>query len=211
MDVIGMLKKDHQTITKLFQRFKSRPDARNRSSVVEKVCNELDVHTRLEEELFYPAVEACGDPDLARMVGQARQDHERARQQIRTLRRMMKDGGDGLEAAVSTLEQDIEHHVTEEEGEMFPRVEEVMDGARRREMARRVQARRRELAGEMGDGRAAAGAVRGRRAGGRAARAAQGGQQRAGSSRRKRTKGAKSPKARRGRGRAKKRARGGGR
>ena len=204
MDLLDMLKKDHQTVTKLFQRFKDQENARMRNGVVRKICDELDVHARVEEELFYPAVAQAGDAELDRMVGEARQEHEQVKQQVQTLREAV-DGGeaDDLAGRVASLQQDVEHHVTEEEGEMFPRVEEAIDGAERAEMGRRVGARKRELAGPTAGVRAASG----RRTPSGATKRRQG---RTRSSTRKRTRRAKSAKTTRGRRRttgAKKRAR----
>jgi hemerythrin superfamily protein len=208
MDVLDMLKKDHQTVTKLFQRFKDRPDDRHRDSAVRRICEELDVHARLEEELFYPAVEEAGDDELRRMIGEARQEHERVKQHIRALREA--PAGDGRDARVAALERDVEHHVTEEEGEMFPRVEEELDASRRTEMGRRAQARRRELQGEPGGARADV-SRRSRRAGRGGAATARGYGRTAASSR-KRKKRAKARKTARSRARttgARKRSRGG--
>jgi len=212
MDVLDMLKKDHQAVTKLFQRFKDEENARARSALVEKICEELDTHTRIEEELFYPAVEDSGDADLDRMVGEARQEHEQVKERCRMLREAIaSEEADGLDDEVSALEQDVEHHVTEEEGEMFPRVEEFIDVAQRTEIARRAQARKTEMTGEASGGRASRPAAT--RSG-----ATKGSRGRARSTKQKRAKGtktakrAKTVKASRSRGRAtgaKKRARGG--
>jgi hemerythrin superfamily protein len=209
MDVLDMLKKDHQTVTKLFQRFKDRPEDRGRATVLRRICDELDTHARLEEELFYPAVEDAGDAELGRMVAEARQEHARVKQMVRTLREAAY--GDGIDARVAALEQDVEHHVTEEEGEMFPRVEEVIDVSRRTAMARRAEARRRELVHEAEGAGAGTGRPRGAR---RTAKRAGTKRGRGGApSARRRAKGTKTRKTVRSRGRStgakKKRARGG--
>ena len=155
MDVLDMLKKDHQTVTKLFQRFKDEENARARSDLAQKICEELDVHARLEEELFYPVVEEVGDAELAGMVGEARREHEQVKEQCRTITAAVTGGqDDGLEAQVAALERDVEQHVTEEEGEMFPQVEEVIDAAKRSAIAQRAQARKRQLTSETTGARA---------------------------------------------------------
>jgi len=174
MDAIELLKKDHQEVTKLFQRFSGGKGDRNGRSVVEKICDELDVHSRIEEEIFYPAVREA-DTELAREVDEALQEHARVKEQVRMLREHLRDGGDGLAGQVTALQQDVEHHVTEEEGEMFPKVAEVVDGRERTRLGERMQARKSELSG-----------------GGRARRARRGGRRaatgRTGTARRRRAK-----------------------
>jgi iron-sulfur cluster repair protein YtfE (RIC family) len=166
MDVLQLLKKDHAEVMKLFQRFHGN-GGRGRKAVVNKICQELEVHTEVEEELFYPAVREEGDAELRRMVDEAIQEHGRAKQQIQAIRGMSGDDSDDdegrLEGMIATLEQDIEHHVTEEEGEMFPRVQEAMEDRRRSDLGRRVRERKGEL---MGGGRSSSSSRR-RATGGR--------------------------------------------
>lgn len=143
MDAIELLKKDHQEVTKLFQRYSGSKDRRGAKGIVEKVCRELEVHALIEEEIFYPAIREA-DRQLADQVQEALQEHARVKQQVAALERAEED----VEGLMTALQQDVEHHVTEEEGEMFPRVAEVFDERRRTELGRRLQARKRELMGE---------------------------------------------------------------
>lgn len=151
MDAIELLKKDHQEVTKLFQRFRGAKGDRAGAAVVEKICDELDVHSLIEEDIFYPAVRRADD-DLAAKVDEALQEHARVKQQVATLRARVREAGredaGDLSGQVGALEQDVEHHVTEEEGEMFPRVTEAMSERERSELGERLQRRKRELAGE---------------------------------------------------------------
>lgn len=173
MDVLELLKKDHQAVTKLFQRFQGS-QGRTRRSVAEKICKELEVHTQIEEELFYPVVRET-DEELARLVGEALEEHQRVKQQIQAVKAQLAAGsGDegDLETQMTTIEQNVEHHVTEEEGEIFPRVEEQLDERRRSDMGRRVAERKRSMMGEerpaRGGRRAAARTAKPRRGAARA-------------------------------------------
>src|SRR5690242_21176979 len=119
MDAIELLKKDHQEVTKLFQRFSSGKGGRAANGVVAKICEELDVHALIEEEIFYPAVRQAGR-ELASKVDESLREHARVKEQVAELRREMEGGADAdLGPRVMALQQDVEHHVTEEEGEMF--------------------------------------------------------------------------------------------
>jgi hypothetical protein len=149
MDVLQLLKKDHAEVMKLFQRFHGN-GGRGRQAMVEKICDELDVHTQVEEALFYPAVREAGDAELQRMVDEALQEHARAKEEIGHIRALSGgegDDGSQLDGMVATLEQDIEHHVAEEEGEMFPRVQEAMDDRQRADIGRRVRDMKMQLMG----------------------------------------------------------------
>ncbi|HEY6924642.1 MAG TPA: hemerythrin domain-containing protein, partial [Steroidobacteraceae bacterium] len=87
------------------------------SALVAQICNELKVHAAIEEEIFYPAVrEAIKDADL---MDEAVVEHSAAKELIAQLEDMSPD--DGLyDAKVIVLAEQIQHHVKEEEGEMFP-------------------------------------------------------------------------------------------
>jgi hemerythrin superfamily protein len=143
MDAIELLKKDHQEVTKLFQRYSGSKNGRGAREIVDRICKELEVHTHIEEEIFYPTVREA-DRQLAEMVEEAFREHARVKQQVAAL----QAGQDDADGMMTTLQQDVEHHVTEEEGEMFPRVAETIGERQRTEMGQRMQARKRELMGE---------------------------------------------------------------
>ena len=121
-DVLNMLKDDHKKAKKAFQEFE-RLDKRRQSddcqALAMQTCGELALHTTLEEELFYPAArEVLGeDEDL---VDEADVEHATAKDLIAQLEAMSP--GDALyDAKVKVLGEYIDHHVKEEEGEMFPK------------------------------------------------------------------------------------------
>jgi iron-sulfur cluster repair protein YtfE (RIC family) len=147
MDAIELLKKDHEEVTKLFQRF-SEGRGRDADAVLTKICDELDVHSQIEEEIFYPAVRHA-DSQLADQVDEALREHSRVKEQVRVLRRELREGGGtdraDLEGQVSALQQDVEHYVTEEESEMFPRVGESIGERERAELGQRLRDRKQQL------------------------------------------------------------------
>ena len=146
MDVIELLKRDHQAVTELFQRFSAAKGGRAGEAVVEKICKELEVHSQIEEEIFYPAVRRA-DAQLAEQVNEALREHAEVKEQVAALQ--SRDGGQNgeLEQEVTTLQQTVEHHVTEEEGEMFPRVAKVLDARRRAELGDQLEERKQAVMG----------------------------------------------------------------
>jgi iron-sulfur cluster repair protein YtfE (RIC family) len=159
MDVIELLKKDHEKVSDLFREYKggdvltrlvkkvtgSGPKP-GRRSVAERICHELDVHTRVEEGIFYPAVRATGDEKLVCLVDEGIKEHGQVKERIARLRQGSLDD-EAYDAEVSQLEDDVHHHVNEEESDMFPRLEEMMGEEARADLGRRVQERKRALGG----------------------------------------------------------------
>ena len=157
MDAIELLKKDHRNVESLFQRFNggggitgavkrlagTAGSPSERRSIAEKICAELDVHARIEEQVFYPAVRALRDHRLSELVSESTQEHATIKQRVAETRRSMDDE-DGLQTAVDSLQECVDHHVREEENEMFPLLEERMPTARREELGRELAAHKRE-------------------------------------------------------------------
>jgi hemerythrin superfamily protein len=120
-DAIDMLVADHKRVAKLFTDFKQLTDENQddkKSALVAKICQELTLHTQLEEELFYPAVrEAIDDED---QVDEAIVEHAGAKELIAQLESADPED-DFYDAKVTVLGEQIDHHVEEEEGSMFPK------------------------------------------------------------------------------------------
>ena len=120
-DAIELLKADHEKVKDLFEKFDALSDRSkvNKKKIADQICLELTVHTQVEEEIFYPAIrEPLKDDD---MMDEAIVEHASAKDLIAQISEM--DPGDELyDAKVKVLSEQIEHHVEEEEGEMFPKV-----------------------------------------------------------------------------------------
>jgi hemerythrin superfamily protein len=155
MDVIDVIKKDHRRVEELFSRFRGGGGltglvrrvtgdvpSRQRRSAVEGICRELDVHARLEEEIVYPAARATADPELGRLVAESLREHARVKELVAQLRATNPENAEA-DARVDALEECVNHHVSEEEGEMLPRLEQIMPERERAQLGRRVQARKR--------------------------------------------------------------------
>jgi hemerythrin superfamily protein len=179
MDAIELLKRDHQTVTELFHRFNGgggltgivnrftgKVSDRQRRTAAEQICRELEAHTRIEEEIFYPAVRALGDERLSGLVDEAKKEHATVKQQVAQIRRGIGKDPD-LQAKMNELQSNVDHHVREEENEMFPRVEVAMDQVRRDELGRELQSRKRSLTGGPQRAVRARGEAAGRGRGGR--------------------------------------------
>lgn len=124
-DAIALLTADHKKVKQLFSKFDKLKDSGSddeKSDVVTTICNELKIHTTIEEEIFYPAVrKAIDDSDL---MDEALVEHAGAKDLIAQLENM--DSEDDLyDAKVTVLGEQIDHHVKEEEGDMFPKAKKA--------------------------------------------------------------------------------------
>lgn len=121
LDAIALLKDDHKKVKDLFEKFDKLSDRSkvNKKKIADQICLELTVHTQVEEEIFYPAVrDPIKDEDL---MDEAVVEHASAKELIAQISEM--DPGDDLyDAKVKVLSEQIDHHVEEEEDEMFPKV-----------------------------------------------------------------------------------------
>ncbi len=121
MNAIDVLKEDHDYVKKAYRRFEKmdHEDLEAVQAMVEQVCAALKVHTKIEEEIFYPAVRRkLKDKDL---LEEAEVEHASAKALIRQLERM-KPRDPKYIATFTVLCEYVEHHVKEEENEMFPKV-----------------------------------------------------------------------------------------
>ena len=123
-DAIALLKQDHASVKKALKEFEKmdHQDTAAMQELVTTVCGELKVHTAIEEEIFYPAVRAAiEDEDL---MNEAQVEHQSAKELIAQLENM--EPSDPLYAATFTvLGEYVQHHVKEEESEMFPQVKKA--------------------------------------------------------------------------------------
>ena len=145
IEAIEMLKEDHKKVEKAFKEFEKldREDTETAYQLAISVCEELKVHTTLEEEIFYPAVrEAIDDEDI---MNEAAVEHETAKMLIEQLENMEADDPN-FHATFKVLGEYVMHHVEEEEGEMFP--EAKKSDLDFESLAERMRARKEELLGE---------------------------------------------------------------
>jgi hemerythrin superfamily protein len=121
-DAIALLTADHREVHEMFEQFDQLGDRARASKekLKEKICKALIAHTTIEEEIFYPAVREQIE-DGEDMVDEATVEHAAAKDLIQQLQEMEPDD-ELFDAKVKVLGEQIDHHVEEEEKEMFPKV-----------------------------------------------------------------------------------------
>jgi hemerythrin superfamily protein len=120
-DAIELLKRDHAEVKKAFRDFEKAKykDPNACKQFLASICRDIEMHAAVEEEIFYPAVRRkLKDDDL---MNEAQVEHNSAKQLIAEIKRLSGDDP-MLKAHAIVLSEYIQHHVKEEEGEMFPKV-----------------------------------------------------------------------------------------
>lgn len=145
-DPTTMLKKDHAKVKKLFQSFEDAGDRalKLRLSLFEQIREELTIHATIEEEIFYPAVNAARSKDAKKMVAEANEEHALVKQLIAELGEL-EAGELQFSAKMKVLKDLVLHHAKEEEKEMFKEAKEDLSEDQLDELGARMAARKEEL------------------------------------------------------------------
>jgi hemerythrin superfamily protein len=124
---IAMLKADHQQVKALFEKYEAAGDRQSKAkqTIVAEVFAALDVHTHLEEEIFYPAVKAQGDKEGKELIAESLEEHQIVKTLMEDMR-ALDPGDEQYEAKFTVLMESVRQHIAEEEGEMFPRAENAL-------------------------------------------------------------------------------------
>ncbi|HEX8289335.1 MAG TPA: hemerythrin domain-containing protein [Pyrinomonadaceae bacterium] len=126
MNAIELLKDDHDKVDRLFQKVKADTEGNQHKELFEQIKQELEVHTHIEEKIFYPRLKQ--ESELEDIVLEGIEEHHQAKMFLRELS-ALTDDSEKFEPKLKVLMEDITHHVQEEEGEMFPDVEKILGAA----------------------------------------------------------------------------------
>lgn len=125
MNAIELLKEDHKKVNHLFGKVKATEEGEHRD-LFEQIKQELEIHTHIEETIFYPKMKEKSE--LEDIVLEGIEEHHQAKVFLRELSNLTEDS-EKFEPKLKVLMEDITHHVQEEEGKMFPEIEEIFDEA----------------------------------------------------------------------------------
>ncbi len=118
---LSLLLDDHRKVRKIFKDFEKEKDVAARQKMVEEACTELTVHTKIEEEKFYPFLREQDPEAFGDLLNEALVEHASAKELIAQLQGMGPED-ELYDAKFTVLGEYVNHHVTEEEGELFPKV-----------------------------------------------------------------------------------------
>ena len=125
VDAISLLIQDHENVKSLFEQYEKLSDRSpaKKQKIAHQICLELTRHATAEEEIFYPAVREA-NAENEDLVDEAVVEHASAKDLIAQIL-AMEPGDDLYDAKVKVLSEQIEHHVEEEESEMFPNAQKA--------------------------------------------------------------------------------------
>jgi hemerythrin superfamily protein len=125
IEAISMLKADHRKVQNLFAEYDSAGDFITKYQIAEQVFTELGLHAYLEEQVFYPAYEARAGKNGIRLVADSRLEHETVKELMAELQDV-DIAAEEFEAKFQELMHHVQHHIAEEENEMFPEAEQIL-------------------------------------------------------------------------------------
>jgi hemerythrin superfamily protein len=144
-DAIALLTKDHRDVKKLFTAYKKLADSQasvsERQDIATQICEALSAHAKVEEEIFYPALHDAG-VNAVDELDEAEVEHGSIKDLVAQIQAMDPDE-DLYDAKVKVLGEYVDHHVKEEEGEMFPKAEK--SGLDLEELGGQLKTRKEEL------------------------------------------------------------------
>lgn len=138
MDLYRLLKQDHQKAKRLFERIAEAGEGakKTRERLFQELKQELELHTRVEEEHFYPALEEFDE--TKDLVAEALSEHDEVKEKLAALAQIDTED-ESWPSEIEELQADVEHHVEEEENEIFPKARELLDKARTEAIAGAIQ------------------------------------------------------------------------
>ena len=139
-DAISLLKSDHEEVKKLFKEIEAEED---QEAIFDQIKGALEVHATIEEEIFYPAVKKARSEEIKDEVREACEEHKQVKALLAAIAEISPDDG-SYSAKIKVLKEDVEHHVEEEEGEMFPDARKYLRN-KLEDLGAQMQARRDEL------------------------------------------------------------------
>jgi hemerythrin-like domain-containing protein len=144
MDALKLLKQDHDEVKKMLSDLESTTERaeKTRTEGLATLKQELDVHEAIEEEIFYPALK--DHPKTKDLALEGYEEHHVVDMVMGELEGVDVSDETWM-AKFTVMKENLEHHIEEEEGEMFPQAEQVFDDAELDELGDRLQARKEEL------------------------------------------------------------------
>jgi hemerythrin-like domain-containing protein len=148
-NAITLLKEDHAKVRKLLEQLEKAQAPARRDDLLEKIAHEVEVHTRIEEEIFYPAFKEAGrKKDDAKMFFEAQAEHGAVKFILPDLQQTDRDSEE-FAGKAKVLKELIEHHAEEEEKEMFPRAKTLLSADELDDLGVRMEERKRALTAKV--------------------------------------------------------------
>lgn len=156
-NAIDMLKEDHRKVTGLLEDLTQTTTRaeKKRRQLLEKIEQELELHTHLEEEIFYPAFKEAGNSQHAKTYFEALEEHRAVNELVLPDLAKTEPTSEKFSGRAKVLKELITHHIEEEEKDMFRMAKDTFSKEELDELGKRMTQRKQELQKQMAHGHAA--------------------------------------------------------
>lgn len=156
-NAIELLKEDHKKVKGLLGDLveTTARAEKKRLQLLEKIEQELQIHTRIEEEIFYPAFKSAGNSEYAKMYFEALEEHRAVEEMVLPDLKKTSPTSEKFSGRAKVLKELVEHHAEEEEKEMFKKATKSMTKEVLAELGKKMSNRKQELQRQMSESQAA--------------------------------------------------------
>ncbi|HEX9918924.1 MAG TPA: hemerythrin domain-containing protein [Pyrinomonadaceae bacterium] len=141
MDAFALLINDHAKVSSLFDQIEPATDATTRQRLFTQLKQELDVHAHIEETILYPALKQA--PETRDITEEGYEEHQEVKDLLAELEATPADSEEWSDM-IMELRENVEHHVEEEEGEMFTKAREVLSEQQINDIGARMSAEKQQ-------------------------------------------------------------------
>ena len=141
MDAFEMLKNDHAKVSSIFDQLEPATDAATRQQLFTQLKQELDIHAHIEEMVLYPALKQAAE--TRDITEEAYEEHQEVKDLLAELQATPPDSEEWGDMLLE-LRENVEHHVEEEEGEMFKKARAVLSEQQINEIGARMAAEKQQ-------------------------------------------------------------------
>ncbi|WP_194791518.1 hemerythrin domain-containing protein [Pseudomonas sp. UFMG81] len=151
MNAIDLLVEDHKLVKKLLEELAATTEraVKKRAELLHRIEQELQVHTALEEQILYPAIKQAGGKEEAKMYYEAKEEHRTVDALVLPDLLHTETGTVEFAGRVKVMKELLEHHIEEEEGELFPTARKLLGKAVLEELGNTMQAQKKMHKGEQ--------------------------------------------------------------
>lgn len=151
MNAIELLTNDHKLVKKLLEELSATTEraVKKRAELLQRIEQEVRIHTQLEEEILYPAIKQAGGKEEAKMYHEAKEEHRTVDSLVMPDLLETDTGTVEFAGRVKVMKELLEHHIEEEESELFPTARKLLGKDALEAMGQAMEAQKKLLKGEQ--------------------------------------------------------------
>lgn len=152
MNAIDLLQADHERVKSILSQLSESTErgVKKRTDLLAKLEMEITIHTRLEEEILYPAFKEAGGKEQDIMYYEAKEEHRTVDSLVLPDLKVTDPSSPQFAGRVKVVKELLEHHIEEEETEMFPQAKKLLGKAKLEELGAEMEAMKAQHKKEMG-------------------------------------------------------------